>query len=55
MPYKRQKAIRSNKKDVIYDLMTDFGLKYNAIIIPKIDAVKSNYRCTFLLFGIKQQ
>ena len=24
MPYKKQKAIRSNKKDVIYDLMTDF-------------------------------
>ena len=26
MPYKKQKAIRSNKKYVIYDLMTDFGL-----------------------------
>ena len=26
MPYKKQKAIRSNKKDVIYDLMTDLGL-----------------------------
>ena len=25
MPYKKQKAIRSNKKYVIYDLMTDFG------------------------------
>ena len=26
MPYKKQKAIRSNKKDIIYDLMTDLGL-----------------------------
>ena len=26
MPYKKQKAIRSNKKDGIYDLMTDLGL-----------------------------
>ncbi len=26
MPYKKQNAIRSNKKYVIYDLMTDFGL-----------------------------
>ena len=26
MPYKKQKAIRSNKKNVIYDLMTDLGL-----------------------------
>ena len=25
MPYKKQKAIRSNKKNVIYDLMTDLG------------------------------
>ena len=24
--YKKQKAIRSNKKDAIYDLMTDLGL-----------------------------
>ncbi len=29
MPYKKQKAIRSNKKDVIYDLMTDLGLATN--------------------------
>ncbi len=26
MPYKKQKTIRSNKIDVIYDLMTDLGL-----------------------------
>ena len=26
MPYKKQKAIRSNKKGIIYDLMTDLGL-----------------------------
>ena len=26
MPYKKQKAIRSNKKVIIYDLMTDLGL-----------------------------
>ena len=26
MPYKKQKAIRSTKKYVIYDLMTDLGL-----------------------------
>ena len=26
MPYKKQKAIRSTKKDGIYDLMTDLGL-----------------------------
>ena len=26
MLYKNQKAIRSTKKDVIYDLMTDLGL-----------------------------
>ena len=26
MPYKKQKAIRSNKKDVICDLMTELGL-----------------------------
>ena len=26
MPYEKQKAIRSNKKDGIYDLMTDLGL-----------------------------
>ncbi len=26
MPYKKQKAIRSNIKDGIYDLMTDLGL-----------------------------
>lgn len=26
MPYKKHQAIRSNKKDVIYDLMTDLGL-----------------------------
>ena len=26
MPYKKQKTIRGNKKDVIYDLMTDLGL-----------------------------
>ena len=26
LPYKRQKAIRSNKKNVIYDLMTDLCL-----------------------------
>ena len=26
LPYKKQKAIRSTKKDVIYDLMTDLGL-----------------------------
>ncbi len=25
MPYKKQKAIRSNKKDVLYDLMTVLG------------------------------
>ena len=25
MPYKKQKAIRSTKKDVFYDLMTDLG------------------------------
>ena len=25
MPYKKQKTIRSNKKDFIYDLMTDLG------------------------------
>ncbi len=29
MPYKKQKTIRSNKKDVIYDLMTDLGLATN--------------------------
>ena len=29
MHYKKQKAIRSNKKDVIYDLMTDLGLATN--------------------------
>ena len=29
MPYKKQKAIRSNKKDVIYDLMTDLGSSQN--------------------------
>ena len=26
MPFKKQKAIRSNKKDAIYALMTDLGL-----------------------------
>ena len=26
MPYRKQKTIRSNKKDAIYDLMTDLGL-----------------------------
>ena len=29
MPYRKQKAIRSNKKDVIYDLMTDLGSSQN--------------------------
>ena len=27
MPYKKQEAIRSNKKDISYDLMTDLGYK----------------------------
>ena len=27
MPYNKQKAIRSNKKNVIYDLMSDLGLR----------------------------
>ena len=32
VPYKKQKTIRSNKKNVIYDLMTDLGLLlYNCI------------------------
>ena len=31
MPYKKQKAIRSNKKSVIYDLMTDLG-KPNSVV-----------------------
>ena len=26
LPYKKQKAIRSTKKDGVYDLMTDLGL-----------------------------
>ena len=52
MPYKKQKAIRSNKKDVIYDLMTDLGLtpllmivvdkKYEAdVICREIKSVKA--------------
>ena len=36
MPFKKQKAIRSNKKDVIYDLMTDLGLIFVIVIGCKI-------------------
>ena len=28
LPYKKQKAIRSTKKDGVYDLMTDLGYFY---------------------------
>ena len=37
MPYKKQKAIRSNKKDVICDLMTDLSLTNyaNVLVILK--------------------
>ena len=35
MPYRKQKAIRSDKKDVGYDLMTDLGLYYLVSIRPK--------------------
>ena len=31
MPYKKQKGIRSNKKDIIYDLMTELGFNRIAI------------------------
>ena len=52
VPYKKQKAIRSTKKDVIYDLMTDLGLtpllmivvdkKYEAdVICREIKSVKA--------------
>ena len=37
MPYKKQTAIRSNKKDVIYDLMADLILTNyaNVLVILK--------------------
>ena len=52
VPCKKQKAIRSTKKDVIYDLMTDLGLtpllmivvdkKYEAdVICREIKSVKA--------------
>ena len=41
MPYKKQKAIRSNKKDVIYDLMTDLGLfAVSAVLVVVSKAVE---------------
>ena len=33
MPYKKQKAIRSEKKDVGYDLMTDLGLCHEGAVL----------------------
>ncbi len=35
MPDKKHKAIRSNKKDAIYDLMTDLG---SILYLPYLDA-----------------
>ena len=46
MHYKKQKAIRSNKKDVIYDLMTDLGLATNPN--DRID-IKKGRCCSFLI------
>ncbi len=39
MPYKRQKTTRSNKKNGIYDLMTDLGL---GVFIQKKQIHKSH-------------
>ena len=47
MPYKRQKTTRSNKKNGIYDLMTDLGL---GVFIPK----KTNTQITSNAFTRKK-
>ena len=47
VPYKKQKAIRSNKKDVIYDLMTDLGETAPTVTN---DHVYGKYKCGELDF-----
>ena len=50
MPYKKQKAIRSNKKSVIYDLMTDLGLHHVLPSDTPVFVVKKDFRNIFLRF-----